>query len=124
MSSVYPRAVQKADVTPLDQAECAQDIIAARGGNPEASKAQLVGGILAGNDDVAGFERTWAAVEEERVAMAAVSPADYDTRVEYEAELDKVAVHLDSMTWAGSVILKEGASTWNELQDKLSPVEV
>ena len=124
MSSVYPRAVQKTDVLPVDQADCAAAIIAAREASPKASKAQLIGGVLQGSDDVAGFERAWGAVEAERVTMDTVNPANYDTRVDYEVELDKIAVHLDSYSYADGVLDKEDVATWNELQDKLSVVEL
>ena len=121
MPSVYPRAVQKTDVLPLDQADCAAAIIAAREASPKASKAHLVGAVLQGSDDVAGFEQAWDAVEAERKAMAAVNLEEHITRVTYEADLDKIAVHLDSYSYAEGVLDAAGVTTWNELQDKLSP---
>ena len=115
MSSVYPMVAIKKTVEVIDPELCAARIIAHREADPKASKAQLVGGVLAGSDDVAGFERVWDEVESERVALQAVRVADYDTLSKFKTALSKSANRLDVDTWVSALKAVAGVSTWTEL---------
>ena len=104
MSSVYPRAAVEKVVVSMDPDVLAARIIAAREENPDESMAQLVGGVLQGSDDVAGFGRAWTAVEAERRAMAALRVEDYTQAVDYVAALEAVEVLLDAGTYADAAL--------------------
>ena len=115
MSSVYPRAAVEKAVEAVYPATLAERIIAAREADPMSSKAQLVGGVLAGSDDVAGFERVWDEVESERAALEAVRVADYATLSKFKTALSKSANRLDVDTWVDALKAVAGVSTWTEL---------
>lgn len=73
-----------------------------------------------GSDDKATFNRIWDEIHAEKADLANVQPAEFDTKSEYVAALQKKATRLDPTKWADGTIAATEASDFSELKAKLT----
>lgn len=115
---IYPRDERKEALDPADRNTLRTRIISAR--EEGKTKAQAVGGVLNGSHDLAGFDEVWDAIESERKALAAISPAAYDTEAEYNSALTRASTSLDPAKWAAGMLAANGVDTFEDLKAKLT----
>ena len=113
-TKVYPYKADVVVIEPLDKATVAAAIVAQR--EHGLTKAQAIGPVLNGSNDVAAFNKAWGEVEAERVALRAIATSDYDTEAKYVTDLTKTTSHLDSAKWVAGIKAEQGIMKWSDLQ--------
>lgn len=114
MQNVYPKAQIKKSIIKLDKATVANDVIAAM--NAGLTKAQAIGQVLKGSDDVETFNEVWNKIEAEGLAFRQVNTNSYETLDEYKIALTKATTYLDIDKWYTGFLAESGVASWDELK--------
>jgi hypothetical protein len=139
MKDIYPEAETVVEIEKLDELTVANAIIE----QVEAglTKAQAIGPVLNGSDDVATFNKVWAEIEASAKSLRKISvvktvivkeaegtlgeedytPAQTEvkdkTEAEYLADLDGVKGYLDRPKWYAGIKEEKGVSNWTEYKN-------
>ena len=118
MPAVYPEAPQAPrEVPPFDEAKCVDEIVALRAVETNIGKVRAGGRLIhKAGGTTADINRVWDAIETERKALAAISPADHTTASKYTTALGAVATRLDPDTWYEALKVSKGVTTWADLK--------
>ena len=115
MKNVYPEETVKKVIDKLDKKIAVNKIITAMENN--LTKAQAIGGVLAGSDDIASFNELWDAIEAEGKAFRSVDCSKYETEEEYLESLP--AKYLDKELWLVGLLDEKGVADWDGLMMQL-----
>lgn len=109
MVKVYPFVEDKVEIVKLDASVVAEKIIVQR--ELGLTKAQMLGIVLSGSDDVVTFNDVWDKIEAERIAFSKVVVCDSEAK--HKIELNKLREYLDVDVWVAQL---KGKKTWVELK--------
>ena len=112
--NIYPKAQAKDEIVKLDKSTVAASIITAR--EEMMTKAEAIGVVLNGSNDIDTFNIVWDEVEKERCAFRAVRINDFTTADEYKSKLNTLKTYLDVDTWFTGMLAENNAKDWDELQ--------
>ena len=118
MKDVYPEYVEEVEITPIDEEVCAERIISAM--DTGKTKAQAVGEVLQGSDDVSTFNRLWKEIEKEGKTLRAISADDFDKEADYKNALNKSASRLNYELWYTGIKAEKQTETFEGLKSKIS----
>ena len=116
---LYPKAKEESSIEKLDENAVATKIIDVVE-NKGLTKAQAIGPVLDGSNDVGTFNKVWKELFEKKKKMKSV--AIQDTVTKTKEELSKVSKYLDVDTWYNGLLEENDVSTFTALKEKLEPV--
>ena len=119
MDGFYPRKTAARAIVPADPG--ALDVAIVQAIERGETKAQAIGPVLAGSDDVPGFEAAWDRVQVAQDAAAAVNPLDFDDEANYATAVGRTSPVCDGTKWATGLLAKYDVTKWSALKAKLSP---
>ena len=113
MRDIYPEANIAIEIKKLDKKTVATSCIAQI--QAGQTKAQAIGIVLKGSDDVATFNEVWEALVAEGKAMRSVGVED-KTEAVYKLALVNSCAYLDSTKWYAGLLKEKDVKTYTELK--------
>ncbi len=110
MSKIYPYKVESVVVELLDKDTVAADIIEKR--EEGLTKAQAIGPVLNGSDDIVTFNEMWDVVEAERQSLRAINPGAFATEAQYKLAVAEKATHLNPNLWVDGIKAERDITEW------------
>ena len=120
MKNVYPEKQASKNIEGIDKEVAAGRIITAM--DSGLSKAQAIGDVLKGSDDIDTFNELWDAIEAEGKALRSVDCSKYETEEEYLENLP--AKYLDKELWLVGLLDEKGVADWDGLLERLEEAEL
>lgn len=113
MSNVYPKKIEVPEVDKLDAsvvaASCIEQMVAGK------TKAEAIGPVLSGSDDVDTFNTVWDSIIASGQAMRCVNPSEYETEEAYLADLETASGYLNASTWYAGLLAEKEVESFSEL---------
>ncbi len=110
MAKIYPYKTETAVIERLDKSTVAAAIIEKR--EEGLTKAQAIGPVLNGSDDIATFNEMWDVVEAERLSLHAVNLTAFATEAQYKSALAELITHLNPTLWVEGIKAERGITEW------------
>lgn len=111
---IYPYKTTVPVVQKLAKPDVATAIIVQR--ELGLSKAQAIGPVLDGSDDVATFNEVWGEIEAERLSLETVAPSEFATESQFRAALTSRSTYLSPEKWLAGIKTKLGISQWSDVK--------
>jgi len=119
----YPRAKVVDSIEKLDKATVATkiiDVVEKLG----LTKAQAIGPVLNGSDDVQTFNEVWNALEAEKNKMSSVSIIDSKDLTDYKNKLGDGITYLDVDTWYSGILEEKEVGDFDNLKSSFETVGI
>lgn len=113
----YPKAPVSVSIVKLDKATVAAAMITRMEAGD--TKAQALGPVLAGSDDVATFNEVWAELLAEKIALRAVDATLSSDETAYKVELTKVKTYADVTLFYDGYLAEQEVADFAALKTKL-----
>jgi len=120
MKNIYPEKIEIEEIKLLNRGEVASEVIKQM--KEGKTKAQAIGPVLNGSDDVSTFNLVWDEILSEKQKLSNINPKDFKTQTEYLNALEEVANYLDINKWLEGIKEVNDVSSWGELSTKLKEV--
>ena len=85
--SLYPKKIDNVEIVKLNRSDVVASVITTMDGG--LTKAQAIGIVLNGSDDIDTFNEVWDSIETQGKAARAVSVASFTTDTDYKAAVEK-----------------------------------